>query len=255
MTGPMSSSLKNEYVFWILGLDLAIGLAYCLNCAGYYPFAAGLTVLCACAGPWGTLLIDPTILRGDFVPLAYTMLSVLLSSILLAPLATTILAVIQIIVLALIPLFGPIKDSIDWPNFLGLVLCTSVLSILSNSGRQRYVNLIERQAIQMAQSEAQLRELSIRNHLIQLFNRRYLEEVLDFEIQRSMQSHYSIGVIIFDLDNFKSINDKWGHAAGDAILRQLARWVLSNIRRGDIACRLGGDEWVLILPEATRDVT
>ncbi len=189
LASPMSNPLKNEYAFWILGLDVCVGLAYCLNCAGYYPFAAGLTVMAAFVGPWGTLLIDPTFIRGDFVPLAYTILSVILSSILLSPLATAVLAMTQIIVLALIPLYGPSKDTISWPGFLGLVLFASVLSIISNGVRQRYVDLIERQALIMAKSEAQLRELSIRDHLTQLFNRRYLEEVLDFEIQRSLISH------------------------------------------------------------------
>ena len=100
-----------------------------------------------------------------------------------------------------------------------------------------------------------MRELSVRDHLTRLFNRRYLEETLDREIRRSLRSHYTIGIIIFDVDHFKEINDGWGHAAGDVVLQQLGQLSLTAIRGGDIACRYGGDEFVLVLPEASLDVT
>jgi diguanylate cyclase (GGDEF)-like protein len=252
---PVSSPRHWEYVRLILGLDVLLIFAYGLNCAGHFSASAGLTVACAFLGPWGSLILDPTIIRGDFVPLAYSTLSILLSSILLSPFITAILSVLQLIGLALIPIISPAADSINWPSLLALIFFTSVLSILSNILSQRNLEQIDHQAVLSTESEARMRELSVRDHLTRLFNRRYLEETLDREIRRSLRSHYTIGIIIFDVDNFKEINDGWGHAAGDVVLQQLGQLSLTAIRGGDIACRYGGDEFVLVLPEASLDVT
>ncbi len=250
-----ASPRRSEYIVLILGLDILIMAAYGLNCAGRYTAAARLTVIGAVFGPWGSLLFDPAILRGDFVPLAYVIVSVLLSSILLSPLATALLAGAQVAALALLPVFSPATAIINWPSFLTLIFFTSVLSILSNMISQSDLAQIERQADLLAQNEARLLELSVRDHLTRLFNRRYLEETLEREIQRSRRSQASIGVILFDADDFKQVNDRWGHAAGDVVLQQLARTAAAQIRAGDIACRYGGDEFVLVLPEASFTVT
>ena len=252
---PVSSPRHWEYVRLILGLDVLLIFAYGLNCAGHFSAAAGLTVACAFLGPWGSLILDPTIIHGDFVPLAYSTLSILLSSILLSPFITAILSVLQLIGLALIPIISPAAGSINWPSLLALIFFTSVLSILSNILSQRNLEQIDRQAVLSNESEARMRELSVRDHLTRLFNRRYLEETLDREIRRSLRSHYTIGIILFDVDQFKEINDGWGHAAGDVVLQQLGQLSLTAIRGGDIACRYGGDEFVLVLPEASLDVT
>jgi diguanylate cyclase (GGDEF)-like protein len=150
---------------------------------------------------------------------------------------------------------SPASTSVDWPSFLTLVFFVSVLSILSAILNHRNLEQINQLAIISNQSEARMRELSVRDHLTKLFNRRYLEESLEREIKRSLRSHYSIGVILFDLDHFKHINDEWGHAAGDLVLQQLGQMALINIRGGDMACRYGGDEFVLVLPEASSEVT
>jgi diguanylate cyclase (GGDEF)-like protein len=65
----------------------------------------------------------------------------------------------------------------------------------------------------------------------------------------------ALGVIMMDVDRFKQINDTFGHEAGDVLLQGLGRWLQSNIREGDISCRYGGDEFVLILPDATLEAT
>lgn len=95
----------------------------------------------------------------------------------------------------------------------------------------------------------------MRDHLTGLFNRRYLEETLEREIKRSLRSRYSIGVLLLDIDQFKEINDTWGHAAGDVLLKALGEVLAAHIRGGDIACRWGGDEFVLVLPDASRQTT
>lgn len=99
-----------------------------------------------------------------------------------------------------------------------------------------------------------LRNQSIRDALTSLFNRRYMEESLDRELHRAAREQYAVGVIMVDLDHFKNFNDTFGHAAGDALLSELGLFLREHIRGGDIACRYGGEEFVLILPEASLEI-
>jgi diguanylate cyclase (GGDEF)-like protein/PAS domain S-box-containing protein len=118
-------------------------------------------------------------------------------------------------------------------------------------------DITERKQAQDAllKSQALLREQSVRDHLTGLFNRRYLEETLERELLRAARKKLSLGVIMLDVDNLKLFNDTWGHAAGDEILRELGSLLLRHVRGEDIACRYGGDEFILILPDASREVT
>jgi diguanylate cyclase (GGDEF)-like protein/PAS domain S-box-containing protein len=100
-----------------------------------------------------------------------------------------------------------------------------------------------------------LRVQSIRDSLTGLFNRRYLEESLHAELARTKRRGMALGVIMMDVDRFKQINDTFGHEAGDVLLQGLGRWLQSTIRAGDISCRYGGDEFVLILPDASLEAT
>ncbi len=94
-----------------------------------------------------------------------------------------------------------------------------------------------------------LRGVSIRDPLTGLFNRRYLDEALDREIHRAMRANRPLCVIMLDVDHFKLFNDAYGHPAGDALLRSLARMLQSRTRREDVTCRYGGEEFVMIIPE------
>jgi diguanylate cyclase (GGDEF)-like protein len=100
-----------------------------------------------------------------------------------------------------------------------------------------------------------LRDQSIRDPLTGLFNRRYLEETLEREISRSARSGKSIGLMMLDIDHFKSFNDMFGHAGGDALIRELGAMLRTLTRVEDAACRFGGDEFVILLPESPLDVT
>lgn len=99
-----------------------------------------------------------------------------------------------------------------------------------------------------------LRDLSVRDPLTSLFNRRYLSESLGREMARSKRRGLPLSVLAFDLDHFKNFNDSYGHAAGDAVLVAFARLLQMNSRSEDIACRQGGEEFVLIMPEMDAPV-
>ena len=98
-----------------------------------------------------------------------------------------------------------------------------------------------------------LYDLSILDPLTSLHNRRFGELRLKEEIARSERTGDPLAVVLFDLDYFKEINDKFGHAAGDAALREFSRRLKRAIRACDIPVRLGGDEFLVILPECPRD--
>jgi diguanylate cyclase (GGDEF)-like protein len=94
---------------------------------------------------------------------------------------------------------------------------------------------------------------SIRDPLTDLFNRRYLEETLEREVRRATRLQRTVAVIMLDIDHFKRFNDTFGHEAGDTLLRELGGFLKREIRGGDFACRYGGEEFVLILPEISPE--
>lgn len=100
-----------------------------------------------------------------------------------------------------------------------------------------------------------LRSQAIRDPLTGLFNRRYMEETIERELHRAERNGTPLGVIMFDIDHFKQFNDNFGHGAGDAILRELGTFIEGKMRREDIACRYGGDEFILVLPECSIETT
>jgi diguanylate cyclase (GGDEF)-like protein len=100
-----------------------------------------------------------------------------------------------------------------------------------------------------------LRAQSIRDGLTGLFNRRYMEESLERELRRAVRRQGSVGVMMIDVDHFKRFNDSFGHDAGDALLRELAKIFKNNFRGEDIVCRYGGEEFTVILPDSTLEST
>jgi diguanylate cyclase (GGDEF)-like protein/PAS domain S-box-containing protein len=96
-----------------------------------------------------------------------------------------------------------------------------------------------------------LRELALRDALTGLYNRRYMEDALNRELHRSERSGKPLSVVMIDIDHFKGFNDKYGHDAGDFVLSALARAIMNKIRPSDMACRYGGEELAVVLPEAS----
>ena len=103
--------------------------------------------------------------------------------------------------------------------------------------------------------QEKLRHQSLRDPLTGLYNRRYLQECLNKEIDRARRKHHTISIIMLDVDRFKRFNDIYGHSAGDLVLKEVSAYLLSQTRQYDIACRYGGEELVIVMPDASIEDT
>jgi len=122
--------------------------------------------------------------------------------------------------------------------------------------KQRLVEAVAAQ-LGLGLANVQLREVlriqSIHDPLTGLFNRRYMEETLEREVHRARRAGRPMSILMLDVDSFKQQNDAFGHEGGDTVLRELGALLKGNLRKEDIACRYGGEEFVLVLPDATLD--
>jgi diguanylate cyclase len=108
---------------------------------------------------------------------------------------------------------------------------------------------LRRKIAQLEREVAQSRYLAHHDSLTGLPNRALLFDRLEQAMQQAQRQHKAVGVLLLDLDRFKSVNDRFGHNAGDLILQEVAARLSSCIRGCDTACRYGGDEFVILLPE------
>jgi diguanylate cyclase (GGDEF)-like protein len=116
--------------------------------------------------------------------------------------------------------------------------------------------LIRRLRRQLAEKQGHsdlLRNLAMVDPLTGLYNRRFAEQRLAAEVARSERKGHPLTILTLDLNNFKEINDAYGHPAGDLVLQEFAARLNNVIRGGDLAVRLGGDEFLVLLPECTSE--
>jgi len=130
-------------------------------------------------------------------------------------------------------------------------------AIISESIQELAETVAQNIAMSLANLALQekLRHQSLRDPLTGLFNRRYLQESLTKEIERANRKQHFIGVMVFDIDHFKRFNDAYGHSAGDLVLQRVGSYLMSEIRQYDVACRYGGEELVLIMPDVPIENT
>jgi diguanylate cyclase (GGDEF)-like protein len=95
-----------------------------------------------------------------------------------------------------------------------------------------------------------LRNQSIRDPLTGLFNRRFMEESLERELRRAVRTNQTVALLMIDIDHFKQFNDTFGHQAGDSLLRAFGNFLKLRTRGQDVACRYGGEEFLVILADA-----
>ena len=104
-----------------------------------------------------------------------------------------------------------------------------------------------------ARDKGKYEQLAILDGLTELFNKRYFEEVLEKEITRAKRYRLQIGVLMIDVDDFKTINDTLGHLQGDKVLQKLGFLLTNSVRRADVAARYGGDEFVIIATQSAKE--
>src|SRR5215471_1904693 len=112
---------------------------------------------------------------------------------------------------------------------------------------------LERYHRELEEANDQLRRLAVTDELTGLRNRRAFEERLVMEFSMARRRKRELAVLLFDVDNFKSINDRYGHAAGDEVLRRLGNILRTTVRLPDLPARYGGEEFVVLLPESGED--
>ena len=110
---------------------------------------------------------------------------------------------------------------------------------------------VTRDATQRHESHERLREQTIRDPLTGLFNRRFLDESLERELSRAKRDKLPLSLLMIDIDRFKSLNDTYGHQAGDAVIKCLGKLIRDGARSADLPCRYGGEEFLLVLPHMT----
>lgn len=239
------------YLLLVGGIMLIVALGLIYNLKANYRVSTWLTAICMVLGPWASIMLDPAVLSGDFVPLIYIGLSIQLSSILLRERITIIISILQVCGVIAVVVLSPAFRAINWPSLVAFIVFTAVIGILYGFSNRKQLKEIESQRNKLLQDEAKLRELSVRDPLTGLFNRRYMEETFDREIYRAMRKQKPLAVIMTDIDGFKGINDIAGHVLGDKALSIVSAYFMCSIRASDVACRFGGDEFCLILPDCT----
>lgn len=151
----------------------------------------------------------------------------------------------------------PVHDTAVWAQellFSMAIISIGLAALLSQlrANRRELETRVQERTAQLQAANAQLEKLAVTDALTGLLNRRALSDLFRREIERAQRHRRELAVIMFDVDHFKAINDRHGHSAGDAVLKQIAGIAAQSTRGTDTIARYGGEEFVLIAPETDR---
>jgi len=161
----------------------------------------------------------------------------------------TLLLTAGVVSFILPSIFAPwgMPSAVSLDQVVGGLIALVALFDLYVVYEQRQINIIRRQVTE------QLYQLSVLDPLTGLFNRRHIEQKLAEEISRSERHGHPLTVILFDLNDFKQVNDTHGHTSGDTVLQAFADRLRKATRGSDVAGRFGGDEFLVVLPECKAE--
>ena len=153
------------------------------------------------------------------------------------------------------------ETGIKSPGVIGLEIRNLLTGVLvyerpASLLHQEILTIFSRQAaltIENAKLFTQVEEMALKDTLTGLYNRRYFQQILDYEFNRAKRYHQPISLIFLDVDHFKAINDTYGHPVGDLFLKQIANKFSSLFRTTDLPARFAGDEFVAILPATNQE--
>lgn len=230
---------RHRLYFLLIGFLLSIlFFAVFLNTRGKYKISTLITVISIIVAPWISILTDPFVRAGDLVPILYVGLSVQGCAILLREKWVIWISISEMLAVLTILQSMAKTSGINWVSLFAFIVATSAIAVAFGHTNRKQLE--------------QIHDLSIRDSLTGLYNRRYMEETFDREIERMIRKDRKLAVAMTDVDCFKSINDSYGHVVGDLVLAHIGQILKSNTRSSDIACRYGGDEFILILPECSK---
>lgn len=124
---------------------------------------------------------------------------------------------------------------------------------LANAELKQANERLQAQTVELTRVNQELEQMSVTDPLTGLYNRRFFEGLMDNEMQLSIRNNEINSIILIDIDNFKSLNDQFGHTIGDEILKTIAARLLTRVRKTDIACRFGGDEFFVLCRRADKE--
>ena len=131
---------------------------------------------------------------------------------------------------------------------LGLSLAILVPAVIASIASYITLSLY----FDLEQSRQEVRNLAITDDLTKIFNRRYFFELAERELERTRRNGRPLAIILFDVDNFKLINDSFGHLAGDLVLQEMCMACQSVVRPYDVFARFGGEEFIVLLPDCDK---
>jgi len=136
-------------------------------------------------------------------------------------------------------------------DIFGKIYCFSI-GVSKLSGANNHYAVVLNDITEQEIYKKELELLSTTDELTNSGNRRYFEKKLKEEISRSSRYNYPFSLVMFDIDHFKVVNDKYGHTVGDEVLKEYSRLVNSYLREDDVFCRVGGEEFMIVLPYTSK---